>query len=166
MVLKKIGDKWYPVKKKGGTWKTGFKSQAAAKKAISQNKARLKKLGGGSKKRRKSKSGSRKKTTKKRSVKKLGKKKGKKHKKGIVSWLRGGVYVLAIAGDAISTLGHYGMNMNGLKHVAYHYTGRNDAGEFDTKFAVRTYAPLAAVATVDTVASKAGVYQRMSTVLS
>ncbi len=46
MAVRKSGSKFFPVKKNGTLWKTGFSSQAKAEAAIRQNKARLSKLTG------------------------------------------------------------------------------------------------------------------------
>lgn len=55
MTVRKSGSRFFPVKKNGTLWKTGFSSKAKAEAAIRQNKARLSKLtgrggGGGGKK--------------------------------------------------------------------------------------------------------------------
>lgn len=75
MPFKKIGKKWFPLKKNGKPWKSGFPTEAKAKAAVAANKKRLSKLGG-------KRESPKKKTTKKKSNPKKKKNNPKKNKTG------------------------------------------------------------------------------------
>ena len=163
MAVKKKGNKWYPVGKSGKLWKTGYATEAKAKKGLAQANKYFRSMK--KPKKAKKKSGS-KKTTKKKTTKKKGAKKPKKvirttKNRSWVGWARLGVYILATGGEAIRVVGETGFTKQSAARIAMHYTARDDNTKLSWAQAGQTYGPLAVVAIADTVASKLGVYKRM-----
>lgn len=116
----------------------------------------------GSKKTGSKKKGSKKKGSKKKRSVSTNKGSGKMAKKrSWITYARLGVYALAAGAEAIRLVSHYGVSKTAAVRISQSYTGRDHAGKLNIGSATQTYGPLAAVAVVDGIASKAGVYQRM-----
>lgn len=151
MAVKKIKDKWHPIGKKG-PWKSGFSSEAKAKKALTQSNRYFKSLGKPKKK----------KTTKKKTAKKPKDVKKVSKKRSWVGWARLGVYVIAAVAPAVDQVAKHGFTKVAAQRIGQVYTARDHNGKLSWQSGVGTYGPLACVAAVDTIASKAGVYKRMA----
>lgn len=157
MVIMKVGERYHIKKKNGEPGKTSFASRKAAENA----QKNLNKLKAANKKGSTKKKTPKKKTTKSKSSNKKGGHKTTK-KRSWVTWARLGVYALAASAEAVRLVSFYGFTKMGAQRIGEAYTGREYGGKFSGDQAKQTYAPLAIVAVVDTIASKAGVYKRMS----
>lgn len=170
MVVKKKGKKWHPVGKSGKLWKTGYPTQTAAGKALTQaNKYFASMKRKGKSKKKKSGSKSPKKKTKKKGTSKKKKTTGggrTTKKKTLLTYLRAGIYGITILMPAVQAVGRHGFTAAAAEETGRRYASVNPQGQFSINQAKATYTPILAWATIDTIASKAGVYRRIGGVMS
>lgn len=128
MAVKKKGSKWFPVGKSGKLWKTGYATEAKAKKALTQaNKyfSSMKSKGKSKKRKSSSKSSKKKKTKKKKTSKKAKKATGGGHtgkqKSRFNPFNKSGVKVVTGALLAVAI----GSFFDGGTNSAYHYIVKN-----------------------------------------
>jgi len=158
MAVKKVGKKWYPVGKKGKPWKTGFATEAKAKAALTKANTYWKSKGTGKKKTTK------KKTTKKKSGSKKSKPKGSgktAKNRSLLGYVRLGIYAVTIGSGAINAVARHGFTKEAAAEIGRRYSATDQSGRFSSNQAIETYSPPAIWATIDTIASKTGVYKRI-----